>query len=182
MPGDKPCYNVGELALRFAHISDIHLLDLQGVRPWRYLNKRLTGRINLALRRGKKHDGGLFDRATAKMVELGAERLVVTGDLTNLALQSEFALVRRKLDALPIPSTVIPGNHDTYTRGSVASERCEHYLGHHMDGERIDGHRYPFVQRFEGVALVGLSTGMASAPATAAGARSTRRPPPPRAA
>lgn len=169
MPGDKPCYNVRDLALRFAHISDIHLLDLQGVRPWRYFNKRITGRINLALRRGKKHDGGLFDRATAKMVELGAERLVVTGDLTNLALESEFALVRRKLDALSIPSTVIPGNHDTYTRGSVASERCEHYLGHHMDGERIDGHRYPFVQRFDGVALVGLSTGMASAPLRAIG-------------
>jgi len=157
------------MPLRFAHTSDIHLLDLQGVAPWRYLNKRLTGRLNLALRRSKKHDSSLFDHATRKAVEVGAERLVITGDLTNLALEPEFALVRSKLDALPVPSTVIPGNHDTYTRGSVAAARCETFLGHHMEGEREGEHRYPFVQRFEGVALIGLSTGIATRPFRAVG-------------
>ncbi len=157
------------MPLRFAHTSDIHLLDLKGVAPWRYFNKRITGRINLALRRGKKHDGSLFDRATAEAHAQGAERLVVTGDLTNLSLQPEFELVRRKLDALPFPATVIPGNHDTYTRGSVADARCEHYLGHHMDGEREAGHAYPFVQRFDGVALIGLNTGIATPPLRAVG-------------
>lgn len=157
------------MALRFAHTSDIHLLDLTGVRPWRYFNKRITGRINLALRRGKQHDGRLFDEACAKAHAEGAQRMVVTGDLTNLALQSEFALVRRKLDGLPMPATVIPGNHDTYTRGSVATRRCEHYLGHHMEGERIEGHAYPFVQRFEGVGLIGCSTGIATRPLRAVG-------------
>ncbi|MBL4689547.1 MAG: metallophosphoesterase [Nannocystaceae bacterium] len=157
------------MPLRFAHTSDIHLLDLQGVAPWRYFNKRITGRLNLALRRGKKHDSSLFDRATAKAHALGAERLVVTGDLTNLSLESEFALVRRKLDALPMPATVIPGNHDTYTRGAVADGRCEQFLGHHMDGQREPGHAYPFVQRFDGVALVGLNTGIATPPFRAVG-------------
>ncbi|MEM6990804.1 MAG: metallophosphoesterase [Myxococcota bacterium] len=157
------------MALRFAHISDIHLLDLKGVAPWRYFNKRITGRINLALRRGKKHDGSLFDHATAAAHAVGAERLVVTGDLTNLSLESEFALVARKLDALPMPATVIPGNHDTYTRGSVAAQRCESFLSQHMEGERTEGHRYPFVQRFDGVALVGLNTGIATPPLRAVG-------------
>ena len=157
------------MPLRFAHTSDIHLLDLHGVRPWRYLNKRITGRLNLALRRGGQHDGRLFDAAAAQAVALGAERLVVTGDLTNLSLQTEFALVARKLDALPIPATVIPGNHDAYTRGAAAAHRCEAFLGHHMEGEREGGHRYPFVQRFDGVALVGLSTGIATWPLYAVG-------------
>lgn len=157
------------MSLRFAHMSDIHLLDLQGVRPWQYFNKRITGALNLALRRGKKHDQSLFDRATEQAVQVGAERLVVTGDLTNLALPSEFALVRRKLDALSIPSTVIPGNHDAYTRGSVAAQRCEEFLGHHMEGDRTGDHRYPFVRRFEGVALIGCSTAIASPPLRAVG-------------
>src|SRR5690606_17485343 len=42
--------------MRFLHTSDIHLLDLRGATPWSFLNKRITGGINLALRRGRQHD------------------------------------------------------------------------------------------------------------------------------
>lgn len=151
------------MALRFVHTSDIHLLDLRGVRPWHYLNKRVTGRLNLALRRGKKHDQSIFDHTVAAAKRLAADRLVVTGDLTNLSLDPEFALVKDKLDAAGLPVTVIPGNHDTYTRGAEAARRFEAYLAQHMEGER-GAEDYPFVQRFEGVGLVGLSTAIATPP------------------
>ncbi len=157
------------MSLRFLHTSDIHLLDLSGVSPWRYLNKRLTGRVNLALRRGKSHDGVLFDRMMAMVPSLNVQRVIVTGDLTNLALEPEFDLVRRKLEALPVPATVIPGNHDAYTRGSVRSRRFEAYMRPFMDGERLDDALYPFVQRFEGVAVIGVSTAIASLPLYAIG-------------
>ena len=101
------------MSLRFLHTSDIHLLDLSGVSVWRYLNKRFTGRVNLALKRGRSHDGGLFDAMVTMGPSLGVDRLVVTGDLTNLALEPEFDLVQRTLRAAPLPTTVIPGNHDT---------------------------------------------------------------------
>ena len=114
------------------HTSDIHLLDLSGVSPWRYLNKRLTGRVNLALRRGRSHDGRLFEAMMDHAPILGVERLVVTGDLTNLALEPEFDLVQRTLRAAPVPATVIPGNHDTYTRGSVRTGRFESFLSEFM--------------------------------------------------
>ncbi len=156
------------MPLRFLHTSDIHLLDLSGVSPWRYLNKRLTGRVNLALKRGRSHDGRLFDVMIDMAPSLGVERLVVTGDLTNLSLEPEFALVQRTLRAAPLPVTVIPGNHDTYTRGSVRSARFEAFLDEFMEGER-SGHAYPFVQRFDGVALVGVSTAIASLPLFAIG-------------
>jgi 3',5'-cyclic AMP phosphodiesterase CpdA len=155
------------MGLRFLHTSDIHLLDLRGVAPWRYLNKRLTGGLNLALRRGRKHDGRLFDEMMSLVGKLDVERVVVTGDLTNLSLEPEFELVRRKLAELPVPATVIPGNHDTYTRGSVRSQRFEHYMSEFMAGGRDA--QYPFVQELDDVAIVGVSTAIASLPLYAVG-------------
>lgn len=157
------------MSLRFLHISDIHLLDLSGVSPWRYLNKRLTGRVNLALKRRRSHDGALFDSMIGMIPGLGVDRLIVTGDLTNLALESEFDLVQRKLRESPVPVTVIPGNHDTYTRGSVRSGRFESFLSEFMEGDRLGSAQYPFVVRQEGVAIIGVSTAIASLPLYAIG-------------
>jgi len=157
------------MSLRFLHTSDIHLLDLSGVSLWRYFNKRLTGRVNLALKRGRSHDGGLFDAMVTMAPGLGVDRLVLTGDLTNLALEPEFDLVQQTLRAAPLPTTVIPGNHDTYTRGSVRSGRFESFLSEFMEGERLHREAYPFVQRFDGVALIGVSTAIASLPLYAVG-------------
>jgi DNA repair exonuclease SbcCD nuclease subunit len=138
------------MALRFVHCSDIHLLDLDGVGPLRFLNKRLTGAVNLALHRRKAYAPHLFDKIVASALDLGADRLVVTGDVTNLALEAEFELVRRKFGEAGLPVTVIPGNHDAYTKGAARSRRFERYLGAFMEGERASGHDYPFVQRFGG--------------------------------
>ncbi len=156
--------------MRFVHTSDVHLLDLKGTRPHQFLNKRLTGGANLLLARGKKHDGRLFDAIVDHAHQLAADRLVITGDLTNLALKSEFEHVRAKLDRAGLPVTVIPGNHDAYTRGAHRSRRFESYLGHLMQGERGGGAPYPFVQRLDdGVALVGVSTAIPTLPLIAAG-------------
>lgn len=157
------------MPLRFVHVSDIHLLDLSGTKPWHYLNKRITGRINLALNRGKKHDARIFDAAVAFARSLQADRLVVTGDLTNLSLPSEFEHVRDRLAAAGLPVTVIPGNHDTYTRDAVKHHLFEHHLGVFMQGEREGGTEYPFVQRFDDVVLIGVSTGIVSLPMFATG-------------
>jgi 3',5'-cyclic AMP phosphodiesterase CpdA len=157
------------MSLRFLHTSDIHLLDLSGVSPWRYLNKRLTGRVNLALKRQRSHDGKLFDRMMDLVPQLRVDRLVVTGDLTNLALEPEFELVQRTLRAAPVPTTVIPGNHDTYTRGSVRAGRFESFLSDFMEGERIGRAAYPFFQRHGDLAIIGVSTAIASLPLYAVG-------------
>lgn len=157
------------MALRFVHVSDIHLLDLRGVRPWHYFNKRITGRINLAVKRRRLHDERIFDAVLDCGRRLGADRLVVTGDLTNLALPSEFAHARAKLSDAGMPVTVIPGNHDTYTKGAVRRRLFEQHFADFMDGER-DGDTFPFVQRLGPAALVGVSTGITSLPLYATGA------------
>jgi 3',5'-cyclic AMP phosphodiesterase CpdA len=157
------------MPLRFVHVSDIHLLDLAGVRPWHYFNKRITGRVNLALKRRRQHDERIFDAVLEHGLRLGADRLVVTGDLTNLSLPSEFAHARARLSAAGLPVTVIPGNHDTYTRGAVKQRLFERHFAEFMIGERDDDFEFPFVQRHGAVALVGVSTGIASLPLFATG-------------
>lgn len=158
------------MPLRFLHTSDVHLLRLEGVRPWHYAGKRITGRLNLALARGRKHDQSRFDTMMRRAEQLGVDRVVITGDLTNLSLDSEFELCREKLAALAVPCTVIPGNHDAYTRGSARQQRFESYLGDFMDGEREGEHAYPFLQRFGcDVAIIGVSTAVPTAPFYATG-------------
>ncbi len=156
------------MPLRFIHCSDIHLLDLKGAQVSHWLNTRLTGGVNLLLSRKRKHSHNLFDRIVEHAREFKVDRLVITGDLTNLALEPEFALVRGKLREVGLPVTVIPGNHDTYTRGSARSRRFENFMGEFMEGER-DGADYPFVQRFGEVALIGVSTAIPSLPLVAVG-------------
>ncbi len=160
------------MALRFLHCSDIHLLSLRGVGPHRFLNKRLTGGVNLMLKRKKHHSEALFDRVVEHAREAAVDRVVITGDLSNLALEQEFEHIVAKLDAIGIPVTVIPGNHDAYTRGSVRQRRFEQMFARFMDGERMGedpDHFYPFVQRFGDVALIGVSTAHASLPLYAVG-------------
>lgn len=173
MPRVRACYKrtgrTLSMSLRILHTSDIHLLDLSGVSPWRYLNKRLTGRVNLALKRRRSHDATLFQRMMEMVPRLGIDRVVVTGDLTNLALEPEFDLVQRTLRAAPVPATIIPGNHDTYTRGSVRAGRFESFLSEFMDGERVGRAAYPFVQRHGDLAIIGVSTAIASLPLYAVG-------------
>jgi 3',5'-cyclic AMP phosphodiesterase CpdA len=160
------------MPLRFLHCSDLHLFNLRGVGAHRFLNKRLTGGVNLMLKRGKHHDGALFDRVTELARELEVDRVVITGDLSNLALEQEFEHIAAKLESAGRPVTVIPGNHDAYTRGAERARRFEVMLGHFMHGDRMgDDHEryYPFVQRFGEVALIGVSTAQASLPLYAVG-------------
>ncbi|MFO7567351.1 MAG: metallophosphoesterase [Enhygromyxa sp.] len=160
------------MPLRLLHCSDIHLLSLRGVGPRRFLNKRLTGGVNLMLKRGKHHDEALFDRLVEHAHAQAVDRLVITGDLSNLALEQEFEHIVAKLDAIGLPVTVIPGNHDAYTRGSVRQRRFERMFARFMDGERSGKEPddfYPFVQRFGDVALIGVSTAHASLPLYAIG-------------
>ncbi len=84
--------------MRIAHFSDLHVLDWQGIGPGRFFNKRLTGWVNIRLKRGHVHRAS-YVRAIAREVRARhVDHVVVTGDLTNLALEPEFALAHAILE------------------------------------------------------------------------------------
>lgn len=162
--------------MRIAHISDIHILHIENVRPWRYLGKRLTGGANLLLRRRKEHSADAVRRAFDQIRADGADHVVVTGDLSNLALESEFAEARRIIEEHAGGGdkvSVIPGNHDYYTWNAARTRRFESFFSPWMRSDlptlTADG-TYPYAKLLsDQIALVGVSTGVVSPPLFAIG-------------
>jgi 3',5'-cyclic AMP phosphodiesterase CpdA len=164
--------------MRIAHFSDLHLYA-RGAPPWKFLNKRLTGWVNLRSRRGAIHRAGYVDAIAREITRLGVEHVIVTGDLTNLALEGEYELARdvleRELGLDPAQVTVVPGNHDVYTRGALTSRRFEHYFGAWLRSDLpelatdANGGRFPVVKLRGDVAIIGLSSAVPRPPFVAAG-------------
>src|SRR4029077_6829340 len=85
-------------SMRIAHFSDLHLYSADGVPLRRFLNKRLTGWANLRLRRRGIHRPGYVSAIAREVTRLGVDHVVITGDLTNLALEPEYELARNVLE------------------------------------------------------------------------------------
>lgn len=119
-------------AFTIVHISDLHFHRLPR-KPTAYLNKRALGALNLLVNR--RHDFPL-ERAEALVERLAGmdwSHLLITGDLTQLSLDEEFALARHTLAPLlgrgPGQVTVVPGNHDRYVRDPRQPAGFETHFG-----------------------------------------------------
>lgn len=161
--------------MRVAHISDLHALELSGVSPLRFLNKRLLGGLNLLRKRASQHPLRILDALCRDLNRVPLDHIVVTGDLSNLSFPSEFRRARRSIDTLrlgPREVTVIPGNHDVYV--------WEAYFGRHFeksfapyclgdDAQPGDAPHFPFSRVRGDVAFIGCSTALPSPPPLADG-------------
>ena len=161
---------------RLAHISDLHVLSPEGVH-WREMlfNKRVTGWANTRLRRGRvfrrRHLEAVLDAASR------ADHVVITGDVTNLALDGEYREAVRLLDrrAGTAEVTIVPGNHDLYLPSIRRERRFQHYLGPFVRSDlpelavEVAAGAYPFVKLRGPAAIIGLSSAVPRPPFIAAG-------------
>lgn len=162
---------------RFALISDVHVFDGKGL--WSedvmdFVNmKRLLGLTNILVRRGPgKYSVDVLRKALADMKGEGVDHLVCAGDVTNLAMEAEFAKAAEVFgDFGPAESmTFCPGNHDIYVTAQRDGTLFQKYLGQYCRSDvalaspRADG--FPVLQLRGGVAFLALNTGI---PNTAAG-------------
>ncbi|MGA7974679.1 MAG: metallophosphoesterase [Pseudolabrys sp.] len=151
-----------------AHLSDPHLAPLPSPRLGALMSKRLTGWINWQRKRRFVHVRAVLDTLVADLKAQDADHIAVTGDLTNIALKEEFARARDWLNALGSPEnvSVIPGNHDVYVSQGLAYALTQ--WGPYMGND--DGTvGFPYLRRRGDLALIGLSSGVASAPFMATG-------------
>lgn len=165
--------------MRIAHFSDLHLLSLEGVAFHRFLNKRLTGWAMLRFHRKSVHKPHAV-RAVAEEVRAARiDHVAITGDLTNLALEAEFALVKSFLENdlgfHPDQVSVVPGNHDVYTRGAARTRRFETFFKGYIESDLpefgVDHHgaKYPYVKLRGKVAVIGMSSAVPRLPLMASG-------------
>jgi 3',5'-cyclic AMP phosphodiesterase CpdA len=158
---------------RLAHLSDPHIGPLPEP-GWRALmNKRLTGYLNWRRDRATHHRMDVLDRLLDDIVRAGVDHVAVTGDLINLGLPDEYTAARTLLWRIGPPERVsfVPGNHDAYMRETVPG------IVHHWrpwflgDGvaETDGGYAFPYTRVRGQVALVGVNSGVPTAPFLATG-------------
>jgi 3',5'-cyclic AMP phosphodiesterase CpdA len=162
---------------RIAHVSDPHVLSPAGA-EWREMlfNKRLTGYANLMLRRGRVHRREYLT-AVLEGAARASDHVVVTGDVTNLALESEYDEARMVFDevARQVEVTIVPGNHDIYLPTTHHERRFPHHFHPFLRSDLpelaadLQAGPFPCVKLRGPVALIALSSAVPRPPFVAAG-------------
>jgi 3',5'-cyclic AMP phosphodiesterase CpdA len=165
--------------MRIAHFSDLHVLALDGTPTRRFMNKRFTGWVNLKLKRGHKHRPSYVRAVAREIAKANVDHVVITGDLTNLALEQEFEAVRLLLEEeLGLPAedvSIVPGNHDLYTRGAMRARRFTRFFAPYIESDlpelsaEIALGRFPFVKLRGPAAIIGMSSAVPRPPLVASG-------------
>lgn len=155
-------------AFTLAHFSDVHLPpDFRA--PWPYWNvKRALGYVNWMRKRRRVHLDAVADKLVSDAKALRPDHIAITGDLINLGLPLEYEAALAWLQKVGSPRnvTVVPGNHDIYSKlhGDPGIGRWAAYMG----GEN-DTLAFPFVRRIGPIALVGLNSAIETPPFYAGG-------------
>jgi 3',5'-cyclic AMP phosphodiesterase CpdA len=131
------------------------------------LNKRFTSYLAWLLRNRHVHCPTLLEAMLTDIRSFAPGHIVVTGDLTNIALPAEFIAARRWLNSIGSAAdvTVIPGNHDACVH--IGWHRSLAHWAEFMSGsEEAGGHEappssasdFPFIRRRGQVAFIGLTS------------------------
>lgn len=157
-----------------AHLSDPHLSPLPAARMTELIGKRVTGYINWHRKRRFRHDPAALAAIVADMKSQSPDHIAVTGDIANIALPDEFNHGRDWLESLGSAHDVsfVPGNHDIYVP-EAAAYAARRWGANMSDDEGLPG--FPYLRKRGPMALIGLSTGVPTAPLLATGWLGTKQ-------
>ncbi|MBL8954438.1 MAG: metallophosphoesterase [Myxococcaceae bacterium] len=152
--------------MRFLHCSDVHITGDYKRKGLFELGWRRLPALGELFIKGRYRN---FERApeTVRQIMRDAERhraghVIVSGDVTAYALEEEFDGARAAFEPWASDKqrcTVIHGNHDTYTPGTMRDRRFERRFGHLLESDLPEVSRegpYPFVRLLDGAAVIGL--------------------------
>lgn len=119
------------MSFTIAHISDPHFHSFP--KNWQqWASKRALGAANLFFRRRRHYPLARAQKLVKVLQALQWDHLVISGDITTLALEEEFQLASQTL--LPLLGhsekvTIIPGNHDRYINEGDQADYFQQYFG-----------------------------------------------------
>jgi len=146
--------------MRLVHLTDPHLSHLDDVKFSDIRGKRWSGFASWHKNRRRKYLPAVLEQLSDAVRAENADQILLTGDLIQIGLDSEIAQAADWLAGLGPASQVmlVPGNHDTYARGSTEAihRAWSEYL---FDGDQsgVAG-QFPVLRKLGNLSLIGLST------------------------
>tara|TARA_R110002020_G_scaffold16307_14_gene57644 strand:- start:2628 stop:3500 length:873 start_codon:yes stop_codon:yes gene_type:complete len=138
-------------------------------------SKRITGYVNWQRNRRKQLFGDTLENLVAAVHEAAPDHVAITGDLVNLATNTEIEVVRLWLETGfdPENATLVPGNHDAYVPGALARAKTAWMPWLKSDSVEPDAPPdaalFPSYRKRGPVALIGISSANATLPFIATG-------------
>lgn len=166
------------MGFTLAHISDVHLGPLPKTKLRELASKRVTGYINWRRNRAGNLGSAALNNLIDELSRENADHVAITGDLINIGLDAEVVAAGEWLRANfdPVKTTVVPGNHDAYVSGTLAKAiKCWWpYMTNDDQQNYVKGETFPFLRVRDNVAIIGVSSAVAT-PAFVAAGRFGRR-------
>lgn len=149
--------------MRLVHLTDPHMSSLEDVSISRLRGKRWSGYLSWRKNRKRRYRPSVLKRLVASIHAENPDKVLLTGDLIQIGLNSEVAQAADWLTSLGAPGSVmlVPGNHDIYADGSAtAIERS--WRGYLFPDESQDGEThpraFPTLRRNGRLSFIGLSS------------------------
>ena len=156
------------MTFRLAHLSDAHIGPLPVPRMRDLLGKRLTGYLNWH-RRSRIHNMDVLAKIVADIHAQAPDHVAMTGDILNIGLPAEFPFASAWLETLGASQEVsfVPGNHDAYVRSSLV--HLERTFAPWTTADETALKSYPYLRVRGDIALIGVNSGVPTAPLLASG-------------
>jgi len=159
------------MSFTIAHLSDAHLspAPFPGLREMRL--KRFMGYVNWKRGRERLNDMPMLSRLVADLRAHQPDHVAMTGDIVNIALAQEFQRAAVWMRTLGDPADVsfTPGNHDAYVHDALDGLARTFGPWTQGDGAAPGPSRFPYLRVRGEVALIGLNSGVPTAPLLASG-------------
>lgn len=152
-----------------AHLTDLHLPLHGGLRARELVGKRALSAANWRRSRRRTHNPDIAALVAEDIKALAPDHVAVSGDVVNFGLPREFEAGAAWLTRLGLPMSVsfVPGNHEAIHRGHEAA--CTDAFRPFTTGDDGDS-GFPFLRVRGDIALIGVSSSIATAPLLAQGA------------
>src|SRR5690606_26479969 len=151
-------------ALRFAHVSDLHL-PFEPALTWRQRFSKRQRSVWSWRRRRAVQRPEILDALRADLAARAPGQVLVTGDITNFSLPGEFTRAADWLRGLAAlcPVGIVPGNHDAL----VAQDHAQGLglLGDFTEG----GQSWPWLARRGETSFLGVNSALPTMPLLASG-------------
>jgi 3',5'-cyclic AMP phosphodiesterase CpdA len=130
------------MALKIAHISDIHFFHMNKS-PLQFFCKRFLANFHAFFTRRTALNPNLAYKVLPLLKKEGVTHIIISGDFTSSSSVREFQLMKNYITAVKASGfevLTLPGNHDAYTKEAYRNQSFFTYLSNLVNFSGETGH------------------------------------------